>query len=70
MVGVAQGPRLIWVKMRVSSYPRPRKVGVRQEAPLAVKGRAITMKPWREDDGDVYVFFGPLQLAVGHSLKA
>lgn len=70
MVGVAQCPWLIWVEMCVASYSRPWKVGMGQEAALAVKGRAIAMKTWGEDDGDVHVFFGPLQLAVGHSLKA
>jgi len=44
MVGVAQRPRLIRVKVRVASNSRPWKVGVRQEAPLAVEGRAVAVE--------------------------
>lgn len=70
MVGVSQRPRLIRVKVCVSSYSRPWKVGVRQKAALAIKGRAVAVKARREDDGDVHVGFAALQLAVRHSLKA
>lgn len=44
MVGVAQRPRLIRVKMRVTSDSRPGEVGVCKEAALSVKGRAIAME--------------------------
>lgn len=70
VVGVPQRPRLVRVKVRVSSYPRPWKVGVRQKAALAVKGGAVAVKARCEDDGDVHVGLGPLQLAVRHSLEA
>lgn len=70
VVGVAQRPRLVWVKVCVASYSRPWKVGMGQEAPLAIEGWAVSVETWSKDDGDVHVFLAPLQLAVGHSLKA
>lgn len=70
MVGVAQCPRLIRVKVRVTPDARPWKVGVRQEAALAVEGGAVAVETRGEDDGDVHVLLGPLQLAVGHRLEA
>ena len=70
MVGVAQSPRFIRVKVCVASYSRPWEVGVGQKATLAVKGRAVAMETGSEDDGDVHVFLGPLHLAVGNGLEA
>lgn len=70
MVGVSQRPRLVWVKVRVASDSRPWEVGVSQEATLAVEGRAVAVETRSKDDGDVHVLLGPLQLAVGHGLKA
>lgn len=70
VVGVAQCPRLVWVKVCVASYSRPWKVGMGQEAPLAIEGWAVSVETWSEDDGDVHIFLAPLQLAVGHSLEA
>lgn len=70
MVGVAECPRLIRVKVRVAPDARPWKVGVCQEAALAVEGRAVAVETRGEDDGDVHVLLGPLQLAVGHRLEA
>lgn len=40
-----------------------------QKAALAIEGRAVAVKARREDDGDVHVSFGALQLAVRHSLE-
>lgn len=70
MVGVAERPRLIRVKVRVAPDARPGEVGMRQEAALAVEGGAVAVETRGEDDGDVHVLLGPLQLAVGHRLEA
>lgn len=70
MVGVAQCPWLIWVKVCIASNSGPWKVGVGQEATFAIKGWTVTVETWSKNDGDVYVFLGPLQFAVGHGLKA
>lgn len=56
--------------MRISSDSRPWEVGVCQKAALAIEGGAVAMKARGEDDGDVHVHLGALQLAVGHSLEA
>lgn len=70
MVRVAQRPRLVRVKVRVAPDARPWEVGVCQEAALAVEGGAVAVETRGEDDGDVHVFLGSLQLAVGHRLEA
>lgn len=70
MVGVSQRPRFIRVKVRVTSYSRPRKVSMGKKASLSVKRGAVAMETRSKDDGDVHVFLGPLQLAVGHGLEA
>lgn len=44
MVGVAQRPGFVRVEVRVAPNARPGKVGVRQEAALAVKGRAVAVE--------------------------
>lgn len=44
VVRVAQRPRLIRIKVCVSSYSRPWKVGVCQKAALAIEGRAVAME--------------------------
>lgn len=69
MVGVAQGPGFIRVEMRVSSDPRPGKVGVSQKASLSIKRRAVAVETGCEDDSDVYVALTALQGAVGDSLE-
>jgi len=70
MVGVAQCPRFVRVKVCVAPYSRPWEVGVGQEAAFAVKRRAVAVETRSEDDGDVHVLLGALQLAVGHRLEA
>lgn len=70
MVGVAKGPGLIRVKVGVPSNARAWEVGMRQEAPLAIKGWAVAMETWGEDDGDVHLPFAGLQRAVRHRFEA
>ena len=70
VVRVSQRPRLVRIKMRVPSYSGPWKVGVCQEAAFAIEGRAVAMEARGEDDGDVHIGLGALQLAVRHGLKA
>lgn len=56
--------------MCVPSYARAWEIGVGKETALAVEGRAVTVKPRGEDDGDVHVTPACLQGAVRNSLKA
>lgn len=70
MVGVPQGPRLVRVKVCVPSDAGAREVGVGEEASLAVEGRAVAVKTWSEDDGDVHVTPARLQGAVWNGLEA
>lgn len=70
VVGVAQCPRLVWVKVCVASYSRPWKVGMSQETALTIEGWAVAMEAWSKDDGDVHIFLGPLQFTIGNSFKA
>lgn len=70
VVGVPQGPGLIRVKVRVPSYARAWEVGVGQESPLPVEGRAVAVKARSEDDGDVHVTPARLQGAVRNGLEA
>lgn len=53
MVGVAQCPGLVRVKVCVSSDAGAGEVGVGQETPLSVKRRAVTMETRGEEDHDV-----------------
>lgn len=69
MVGVAEGPWFIRVKMRITPYPRPREVRMRQEASFSIKWRAVAVEARCEDNGDVYVTLTALQRAVGDSLE-
>lgn len=69
MVGVAQGPGFIRVKMRITPYPRPREVRMSQEASFSIKWRAVTVETRCEDNGDVYVTLTALQRAVWDSLE-
>lgn len=70
VVGVPQGPGLIGVKVRVPSYARAWEIGVGEESPLPVEGRAVAVKAWSEDDGDVHVTPARLQGAVRNGLEA
>lgn len=53
VVGVAQRPGLVRVKVCVSSDASAGEVGVGQETPLSVEGRAVTMETRGEEDHDV-----------------
>lgn len=70
VVGVPQGPGLIGVKVRVPSDARAWEIGVGEESPLPVEGRAVAMKARSEDDGDVHVTPARLQGAVRDGLEA
>lgn len=70
MVWIPQGPGLIWVKVRVSSYARAWKIGVGKETALPVEGWAVAVETRSEDDGDVHVTPASLKGAVRNSLKA
>lgn len=70
VVGVPQGPGLIRVKVRVPSNARAWEVGVGEESPLPVEGRAVAVKARGEDDGDVHVTPARLQGAVRNGLEA
>lgn len=70
MVWIPQGPGLIWVKVRVPSYARARKIGVGKETALSVEGWAVAVEPRSEDDGDVHVTPASLKGAVRNGLKA
>lgn len=69
MVGVAQGPGFIRVKMCIAPNPRPREVCVCQEASFSIERRAVTMETGCEDDGDVYITLTALQRTVGDSFE-
>lgn len=53
VVGVAQRPGLVGVKVCVPSDSGAREVGVGQETPFSVKWRAVTMETRGEEDHDV-----------------
>lgn len=53
MVGVAQRPGLIRVKVCVSSDAGAGEVGVGQESSLSIKRRAVTMETRGKEDHDV-----------------
>lgn len=69
MVGVAQRPGFIGVKMRIAPYPRSREVRVSQEASFPIKRRAVPMETRCKDNGDVHVTLTALQRAVRYSLE-
>lgn len=56
MVAVSQRPRLIRVKVGVSSDAGAWEVGVGQEAPLPVERGAVAVETGGEEDDDVGVF--------------
>lgn len=53
VVGVAQSPGLVQVKVCVAADAGPGEVGVGQEAALAIKWRAVAMETRRKEDHDV-----------------
>lgn len=69
MVGVAQRPGLVRVKVRVSSDASAGEVGVGQETPLTVKRGAVTVETRGEEDHDVGLLALVLDLRVWHLLN-
>lgn len=70
MVGVAQRPRLIRVKVRVPSHPRSREVGVCEEAAFPIEGGAVPVEARGEKDHDVRLLPPTvLDLLVGDFVK-
>lgn len=53
VVGVAQRPGLVQVKVCVTTDAGPREVGVSQEAALAIKRRTVAVETRCEEDHDV-----------------
>lgn len=70
MVRVPQGPRFVWVKVRVPSYAWAREIGVGEEPSLPVEGWAVAVKTWSEDDGDVHITPASFQGAEWNGLEA
>lgn len=69
MVGVAERPGLVRVKVRVSSDAGAGEVGVSQETALAVERRAVAMETRGEEDHDVGLLPLVLDLRVRHLLS-
>lgn len=69
VVGVAERPGLVRVKVRVSSDAGAGEVGVSQETALAVERRAVTMETRGEEDHDVGLLPLVLDLRVRHLLS-
>lgn len=69
MVGVAQRPGLIGVKVCVSADASAGEVGVGQETPLSVERRAVAMETRGEEDHDVSLLALVLDLRVRHLLN-
>lgn len=53
VVGVAERPRLVRVKVCVSTDAGAGEVGVGEETPLSVERRAVAMETRGEEDHDV-----------------
>ena len=53
VVGIAQRPGLIRVKVCVSSVASAREIGVGKETPLSIKRRAVTMETRGKEDDNV-----------------
>ena len=69
MVGVAERPGLVRVKVRVSTDAGAGEVGVSQETSLTVERRAVTMETRGEEDHDVGLLPLILDLRVRHLLS-
>lgn len=69
MVGVAQRPRLVRVKVCVSSDAGAREVRVGQETPLTIKRRAVTMETGGKEDHDVSLLPLAFDFRVRHLLN-
>ena len=69
MVGVAQRPRLVRVKVCVSSDAGAREVRVGQETPLTIKRRAVTMETRGKEDHDVSLLPLAFDFRVRHLLN-
>lgn len=70
MVGVAESPRLVRIEVCVSANAGAREVGVCEEAALAVKRRAVTVKTGGKKDHDISFLPLVLDLRVRHLLEA
>lgn len=64
VVGVAQRPGFVRVKVCISSNASAREIGVCEETPLAVEGRAVTVETGGKKDHDVRFFALAFQLRV------
>ena len=68
VVGVAQGPGFVGVEVGVPPDAGTREVGVGQEPPLPVEGRAVPMETGGKEDHDVGLLDLILDVGVGHLL--
>lgn len=69
VLGVTQRPGLIQVEVRVAADAGSGEVGVRQEAALAVKRRAVAVETRCKEDHDVGLLPLELHLRVRHLLQ-
>lgn len=69
MVGISQCPRLIRVKVSVSSNSGAREVGVGQESPFPIKWGAVTMEARSKEDHNVCFLPVTFDLMIWHLFK-